>query len=245
MKHGKSMDINCDIGEGFPFDNELLKYISSANICFGAHAGSSRIMETTIRAAKEAGVAAGAHPGYADRENFGRSDVGFGLEETVESVVEQMVLFNKAAREFKMEAAHMKLHGALYNKASINPELMFKIVTAVVSEVGEIPIFSLAGLDSIQAIKVAGGIPVEEAFADRGYNKDGTLMSRKFKGAVITDKRIVAERAYELASGKSTGNLPGMAETICIHGDTGGALELAIMIKNKLNMEGISIARKF
>jgi UPF0271 protein len=239
------IDINSDIGEGFPFDLELMKYTSSVNICCGAHAGSIDIMKTTILAAIKAGIAAGAHPGYPDRDNFGRIDPGLNDKETVEIIVEQMRIFDKATREVGSRTAHMKLHGALYNKAAASPFLMFEIVKAIVSVVGRIPVFSLAGSASIQAISEGGGIPVSEAFADREYESDGTLMSRKLRGSVITDHSLVAERAFLLASGKPSGYLPSNADSVCIHGDTQGALLIAAAIKKKLMEEGISIARRF
>ncbi|MBN1623598.1 MAG: LamB/YcsF family protein [Clostridia bacterium] len=239
------IDINSDIGEGFPFDLELMKYVSSVNICCGLHAGSIDVMKTTISASIKAGIAAGAHPGYPDRDNFGRIDPGLDDKETVDVVVEQMCLFDKAIREAGSRTAHMKLHGALYNKAAASPFLMYEIVKTVVSVVGKIPVFSLAGSASIQAITDGGGIPVSEAFADRAYEPDGTLMSRKLKGAVITDYRIVAERVFMLALGNPGGFLPSHADSVCIHGDTKGALLMAAAIKKKLMEEGIAVARRF
>lgn len=238
------IDINSDIGEGFPYDLELMKYISSSNICCGAHAGSLDLMKVTIQAAVELGIAAGAHPGYPDRYNFGRIDPGMSESETIESIVGQMLAFNEIVRKAGSVTSHMKLHGALYNKAAVNPEFMYDIVKAVVSVIGLIPVYSLAGSDSIQAIEEAGGIPVREVFADRAYNNDGTLVSRKLPGSVITDGRAVAERVLALASGRPYENIPHGAESICIHGDTPGALELAYRIKNMLEKEGIAIAGK-
>ncbi|HPJ21675.1 MAG TPA: 5-oxoprolinase subunit PxpA [Clostridia bacterium] len=245
MIKGNSIDINSDIGEGFPFDRELLSYISSANICCGAHAGSLDLMKKTIFMALEEGVAAGAHPGYPDRDSFGRCETGLDTCTITDNVVCQVAAFNEYIVRMGSSMSHLKLHGALYNRAASDYGLMHSIVKAVVSFTGRIPVYTLAGSESMEAIADAGGIPVGEAFADRGYNPDGTLMQRGIPGAVIEDVELVASRVLDFARGKAPGFMHVGADTICIHGDTSGALAMALRIRQKLNEEGISIVSKF
>lgn len=238
-----TIDINCDMGEGYPHDFEMIQYISSVNISCGAHAGSVEIMKKTISAAIKAGVAIGAHPGYPDRKNFGRVEIGLSKKEIVMLVLEQMEVFSKGAAKAGGKMNHLKLHGALYNRAAADSDLMFQIASAVVSVYGSIHIYSLAGSTSIKSIKEAGAIPVNEAFADRAYNNDGTLVSRKLAGAVIKDVDKISSRVAAVALNKSIDNIPTETQSICIHGDTPGALNIAAKIKEVLTKEGITIAR--
>ena len=212
------IDLNCDMGELEDAAHEaaLMEFITSANIACGAHAGDDAIMERTARLAIERGVRIGAHPGYPDRANFGRIELKMTAAEIEASVLEQILRLEAIVRRLGGEVAYVKPHGALYNVAVHNAEVARAIGSGVARWNPQAPIFGLAASPMLGVWRSMGLTAAGEGFADRCYEPDGTLRSRKLPGALITDPAAAAEQAVRLARG-------GAVETICVHGDTPGA----------------------
>jgi 5-oxoprolinase (ATP-hydrolysing) subunit A len=215
------IDLNCDMGELEDATHEaaLMQYISSANIACGAHAGDDAIMERTARLALERGVRIGAHPGYPDRENFGRLEIPMNAAEIEAMVLQQIQRLDAIVRRLGGEIVHVKPHGALYNVAVRNAEVARAIGAGVARWNAQTPIFGLAGSPMLQVWRDMNLPVAAEAFADRRYEPDGSLRSRKFPDALITDPAAAAAQAVRLAR-------EGIAETICVHGDTPGSVDI-------------------
>jgi len=215
------MDLNCDMGELDDAQHEaaLMQYITSANIACGGHAGDEATMERTTRLALERGVHIGAHPGYPDRANFGRLEISLSAAEIEQTVCEQIERLDAVVRRLGGEIVHVKPHGALYNVAVHNAEVARAIGNGVARWNRNVPIFGLAASPMLEVWREMGLQPVGEAFADRRYEPDGTLRSRKFADALITDPAEAAAQAVRLAHG-------GTAKTICVHGDTPGSVNI-------------------
>ena len=241
-----SMDLNADLGEGMD-DALLLPYLTSANVACGMHAGGPSVMDRTVALALEGGVRVGAHPGYADRENFGRLDVELPLED-----VENLVLYQIGALDGFVHArggrlAHVKPHGALYNRAARDAALASAIARGVRRFRPDLVLVGLAGSQLLAAAREEGLPAAGEAFADRRYLPDGALMPRKQAGSVLTDPAEAAEQAariardgFVVASDGSRVNVA--AQTLCLHGDTPGAERIARAVRERLEREGIRIA---
>jgi UPF0271 protein len=215
------IDLNCDMGELEDAAHEaaLMRYITSANIACGGHAGDEATMERTTRLALERGVRIGAHPGYPDRANFGRIEMAMTSAEIEAAIQEQIERLEAVVRRLGGEIVHVKPHGAIYNVAVRNREVARAIGNGVAKWNRRVPIFGLAASPMLDVWREMGLIAMGEAFADRRYEPDGTLRSRKFAGALITDPREAAAQAVRLAR-------DGQAETICVHGDTPGAVQI-------------------
>jgi UPF0271 protein len=215
------IDLNCDMGELADAAHEaaLMQYITSANIACGGHAGDDATMERTTRLAMERGVRIGAHPGYPDRANFGRLEILMPAEEIARTVREQIERLDAVVRRLGAEIVHVKPHGALYNVAVRNTEVARAIAEGVVRWNPKTVIFGLAGSPMLEVWREMGMAVAGEAFADRRYEPDGTLRSRKFPDALITDPQAAATQALRLAR-------EGNAQTVCVHGDTPGAVEI-------------------
>jgi len=215
------IDLNCDMGELEDAEHEaaLMQYITSANIACGGHAGDERTMERTARLAMERGVKIGAHPGYPDRANFGRLEIAMSGDEIANTVYEQIARLDGVVRRLGGGIVHIKPHGALYNVAVKNAGVAQAIAQGVARWNPGTPIFGLAGSPMLDVWREMGMIAVGEAFADRRYEPDGTLRSRKFPDALITDPREAAAQALRLAR-------EGKAQTVCVHGDTPGSVEI-------------------
>jgi UPF0271 protein len=214
-----TIDLNCDMGELEDAAHEaaLMEYVTSANIACGGHAGDEATMERTARLAMERGVKIGAHPGYPDRANFGRVEVTMTAEEIEATVFEQIVRLEGVVGRLGGEIVHVKPHGALYNVAVRNAVVARAIGNGVARWNARVPVFGLAGSPMLEVWK-GMGLPVAgEAFADRRYEPDGTLRPRKFADALITEPAEAAAQAVRLAHA-------GNAQTICVHGDTPGAV---------------------
>ena len=216
-----AIDINCDMGELADAAHEaaLMEHITSANIACGGHAGDDAIMERTARMALARGVRIGAHPGYPDRANFGRVEMAMSPEEIARTVHDQIARLEAVVRRLNGEIVHVKPHGALYNVAVHNREVARAIAEGVMRWNPRTVLFGLAGSPMLDLWRGMGIEVAAEAFADRRYEPDGTLRSRKFPDALITDPRAAAAQALRLAR-------EGAAQTICVHGDTPGAVEL-------------------
>ena len=215
------IDLNCDMGELDDAAHEaaLMGYITSANIACGGHAGDAQTMERTARLAMERGVRIGAHPGYPDRENFGRLEIAMTAEAIAETVYAQIARLDDVVRGLGGAIVHVKPHGALYNVAVRDGGVARAIANGVARWNPRTTIFGLAGSPMLDVWREMGMTVAGEAFADRRYEPDGTLRSRKFPDALITDPQEAAAQALRFAR-------EGLAETICVHGDTPGSVEI-------------------
>jgi len=215
------IDLNCDMGELEDAAHEaaLMQFVTSANIACGAHAGDDGTMERTARLALERGVRIGAHPGYPDRANFGRIEMPMTAAQIAETVYRQIRRLEEIVARLGGAVAYVKPHGALYNVAVKNTEVACAIGEGVARWNPRAPVFGLAGSPMLEVWRTMGIEPVGEAFADRQYEADGTLRSRKVPGALITDPAAAAAQAVRLAR-------EGNAQTICVHGDTPGAVAI-------------------
>lgn len=216
-----TIDLNCDMGELEDARHEaaLMEHISSANIACGGHAGDETTMERTVRLALARGVRIGAHPGYPDRANFGRIEVSMTPAEIARTVREQIERLEAVTRRLGAAIVHVKPHGALYNVAVRNEEVARAIAHGVAAWNPRTTLFGLAGSRMLEVWLEMGCTVAGEGFADRRYEPDGTLRSRKFPDALITDPQEAAAQAVRLARG-------GKAQTICVHGDTPGAVAI-------------------
>jgi 5-oxoprolinase (ATP-hydrolysing) subunit A len=213
------VDLNCDMGELEDAAHEaaLMQYITSANIACGGHAGDESVMERTALLALERGVRIGAHPGYPDRANFGRIEMQITEAEIEETVWRQIERLEAVVRRVGGKIVHVKPHGALYNVAVKNEAVARAIGRAVCQWNPATTVFGLAGSKMLEWWGDMGIATAAEGFADRRYEPDGTLRNRKFPDALITDPAAAATQALRLAR-------DGVAQTICVHGDTPGAV---------------------
>ena len=245
-KHGLCIDINCDMGEGMLNDAALMPYISSANIACGYHAGNEDIIKKTIELALANNVAIGAHPSYNDRENFGRLSQTISLVELAELISEQLFLFEKITMQMGCKIHHVKLHGALYNDCA-KDALSSKIVAQTIQAIDpSIMLYGLSGSHSIQQAKAIGLQSVQEVFADRTYQSDGQLTPRYLDHALIMDPLESAKQVLSMVLDQELQTVDGTmiavhAETICIHGDHPGAIEIAKHLFNTLQQYQIEI----
>ncbi len=243
------IDLNCDMGElpeaiADGTQEALLRSITSANVACGGHAGDERTMRTTIEQALRAGVAIGAHPGYAGRANFGRLELKLPAETIAESVFEQVRALAEIAAACGARLAHVKPHGALYNQAVRSRELAEAIAKGVARWSRDVVLVGLAGSPMLDVFREARFAVAAEAFADRRYELDGTLRSRKFEDALIRDPAEAARQALSIAQRGIVTAHDGTevklsAQTICIHGDTPGAPEIAATVARTLREAGI------
>ncbi len=238
-----TIDLNCDLGEGFPHDAELMPLITSANIACGYHAGDRDTLRRTIALALEHGVAIGAHPGFADREHFGRRVLRLSGQEYYELVLDQLQIMAEVARAADAEVRHVKPHGALYNLSAKEPDVAHAIARAVRDFDSRLALFGLSGSASIAAAGKLGLRTVSEVFADRRYQPDGALTPRTHPDALIGDEAECRRQVYEMvvhgrvqaADGQM---IPICAETICLHGDGEHAVAFARMLRRFLeNLE--------
>lgn len=241
-----SVDLNADVGEGMD-DASLLPYVTSANVACGMHAGDPVTMDQTVEMALLRGVRVGAHPGYPDRENFGRVMIEMSADEIENFVVYQVSALAGFVRSRGGRLTHVKPHGALYHSGAEFPDVARAIAEGVRRVGTEVVLVGAAGSMLIGA-GVEAGLPVaEEAFADRRYRADGTLVPRGRPGALIVDPDEAAEQAVGLARDRivvaeDSSRLSVRADTICLHGDTPGAVEIARRIHDRFRAAGIRIA---
>ena len=246
-----TIDINCDMGESFGrytlgLDAEMISLISSANIACGFHAGDPSVMCATVQLAVEKRVSIGAHPGFPDLAGFGRRNMTMQADELCDSIIYQVGALTAFARVFEATLQHVKPHGALYNMAANDESLAKAIVDALLKLNPKLILFGLAGAKILDIARDAGLRVAREVFADRAYHEDGTLVSRSQRGAVITDSDLVAERVLKMAREGKVTSIGGQEvelefDTICVHGDTTGAVEHARKIAQVLREEGIEI----
>jgi len=216
-----NIDLNCDLGELDDAAHEaaLMAFITSANIACGGHSGDAQTMERTARLALERGVRIGAHPGYPDRENFGRLEIVMTPEAIADTVYAQIARLDDVVRRLGGAIVHVKPHGALYTVAVRNADVARAIARGVARWNPHTILFGLAGSPMLDVWRTMGMAVAGEAFADRRYEPDGTLRSRKFPDALIIVPREAAAQALRFAR-------QGLAQTICVHGDTPGSVAI-------------------
>lgn len=245
----KIVDLNSDLGESFGvyklgLDEEVLKYVTSANIACGWHAGDPFIMEDTVVNAVKNNVAIGAHPGYPDLLGFGRRNMDISPREARTYMIYQLGALQGFAKASGVELQHMKLHGAFYNTASIRPDLADAIIDGILDVDKNIILMALSG-SYIARRAIEKGLRVaQEVFADRAYNPDKTLVNRNIPGAVIHDKEESVKRIKGMVlEGKLTAidgsQIDIVADSICVHGDNPEAISFVKYIRESLEAEGI------
>jgi 5-oxoprolinase (ATP-hydrolysing) subunit A len=242
----QTIDINCDLGEGMPNDSALMPYISSANIACGAHAGDPEIMRRTIVEAIKNGVSIGAHPGFADRENFGRKEIECSTNEIYQLVAAQISELAHIAAGQGISLHHVKPHGALYNIAATTTEIALAIARAVKEADPLLVLYGLSGSELIKAGESLGLKTASEVFADRSYQPDGKLTPRTMADALIEEEGTAVTRALQMIETATVETTEGsvisiLAETICIHGDGNNALSLASALFGQLRQRGIQL----
>ena len=245
------VDLNSDLGESFGnytigMDEEILKYVSSANVACGWHAGDAMVMEKTVALAKEFGTAVGAHPGFPDLVGFGRRNMEVTPDEAKAYVRYQLGALMAFCTAHGVKIQHVKPHGALYNMAAVDEKLAIAMCEAVYEVDKDIIFMGLAGSKMITAAEKVGLRAASEVFADRAYNDDGTLVSRKLPGAVIKDKDLAIKRVIRMVKEGKVESINGndiaiKADSICVHGDNPKALEFVKNIRETLIAEGVEI----
>jgi 5-oxoprolinase (ATP-hydrolysing) subunit A len=240
------MDLNADLGEGMD-DGPILPFLTSANVACGLHAGGPTTMDRTVAQALARGVRIGAHPGYPDRENFGRTAMDMPLEEVRALVLYQLGALDAFVRARGGRLSHVKAHGALYNRAAKDAPLARAIAEAVRAYRGDLVLVGLAGSVQLSEARALGLRAVGEAFADRRYLPDGSLMPRSEPGSVLHEGAEAAEQALRIAKDGFVVAADGSrvrvdAETLCLHGDTAGAVEMARAVRERLESAGVGIA---
>ena len=245
------IDLNADLGESFGAytlgdDSALMRAISSANVACGFHAGDATVMRATVVLARDHGVAVGAHPGFADLAGFGRREINLTPLEVQDLVIYQIGALAGVAAAQGVMLQHVKPHGALYNMASRDAALAAAIATAVASVDRSLILLGLPKSQLIEAGKRAGLRTAAEAFADRAYRSNGSLLPRAEPGAVIHDPATVVARAVAMARDHVVTAVDGSqiaveVDTICVHGDTPDAANLAMQIRRALEAAGVQI----
>jgi 5-oxoprolinase (ATP-hydrolysing) subunit A len=241
-----SIDLNCDLGEGMNIEEDIMPFISSANIACGYHAGDHHTMKHTVELAIQHEVAVGAHPSFPDRANFGRTELTFEPIEIFQIVFDQLRILSEITRVAGGKIAHVKPHGALYNMAAKDKVLAASIVRAIKEFNPNLMLFGLSGSHLIDEAERAGLKFVGEAFIDRSYQDDGRLTPRSQEGALISDQHKSIQQALGIIQDESVISLSGKiipirAETLCIHGDGPMAVQLARQIFEELIAKGIKI----
>ncbi|MEP6955307.1 MAG: 5-oxoprolinase subunit PxpA [Chthoniobacterales bacterium] len=242
-----SVDLNADLGEGAPHEHELLDLVTSANIACGRHAGSEAMMRASLRAAQERGVSVGAHPSFDDRENFGRCEMQLAPGELQALVASQLQEFGAIAHSLGVRPRHVKPHGALYNMAARDEGIADAIVQAV-HAFDPALIFFAPAASALSRKAEANELRVaHEVFADRNYLADGSLVPRGRSDAVMHDPADAAERVLRMLREHKVRavdgtDVPVEVDTICMHGDTPGAVEFARELRRTLKRMGVLVA---
>src|SRR5215475_880758 len=241
-----SVDLNADLGEGSGHDAELFELISSANIATGFHAGDSDTMHAAISAANKHRVSVGAHPSFFDRENFGRKELTLPAEQVFDAVAYQLGIFQAIASALDVQPNHVKPHGALYNMAVRDANLAHAIARAIKSVDRKLILFAPDKSELARAGEAHGLRIAREIFADRNYLNDGWLVPRTRPDALLYDAKEAADRVLRMLREGKVRSVEAMdvevrGETICVHGDTPGAVEFARELRARLEGEGVKI----
>lgn len=245
------IDLNADVGESlgpWPMgdDERLIPLVSSVNVACGAHAGDPLAIERAISLAIASGVAVGAHPGYPDLVGFGRRDLDMAADELAASIVYQVGAVAAIARASGVTIGHVKPHGALYNRAARDPAVAETIARAVRRLSAELVLVGLAGSALVEAGRAAGLAVAAEAFADRAYEPDGSLRSRRLDGALLGPAEAAAQAVAIVRDGRvrsTAGTELGVAAgTVCVHGDSPAAVAVGRAVRQALEAAGVTIA---
>jgi UPF0271 protein len=241
-----SIDLNCDMGEGMPDDAAIMPFISSANIACGYHAGDRDTMRRTVALCLKYSVAIGAHPGFNDKPNFGRTPLQIEKAELYDLVATQLEELNEVCNEMRAALHHIKLHGALYNMAAGNNQMSETVAKAVYDFDSKLVCYGLSGSYIISEAQKIGLRTAHEVFADRTYQSDGSLTPRAHEHALIEDENISWNQVLRMVKEGKVETvektvIPIQAETICIHGDGKSAVKFAQTIHQRLNGQGITI----
>ena len=247
-----TVDLNSDLGEGFGQwtlgdDDALLDVVTSANVACGFHAGDAVIMRRVCERAAAAGVAIGAQTGYRDLPGFGRRFIDIEPAALTQDVIYQVGALEAFARVAGSRVRYVKPHGALYNAIVHHEEQAAAVVRAIVDYDRTLPVLGLPGSVFLRLAEEAGLTCVREAFADRAYTPEGTLVSRRLPGAVLHDADEIARRCVAIARGEPIADVEGgpltvTADSICVHGDTPGAVAIARAVRDALAGAGIALA---
>ena len=243
------IDLNCDMGESFGMykmglDEEVIKYISSANVACGFHAGDPQWMRETVHLAEVHGVAVGAHTSFPDLVGFGRRNIEVSPDEARNDVIYQIGALQAFTSGHRLQ--HVKPHGAMYNRAVVDEDLARSICDAILEVDSDLILIALAGSRWVEIAQEMGLRVAREIFADRALNPDGTLVSRSKDGSVLHDVDEVADRSLRMVlEGKATSidgdTIEVDAESLCIHGDTPGAVEMARVLRQRLDAESVTV----
>ncbi len=245
------IDLNCDLGESFGnykigMDEEVIKFISSANIACGFHASDPLVMAKTVLLAKEQGVSIGAHPGYPDLVGFGRRNMNVSPEELKAMVQYQIGALNAFCKANGVKMNHVKPHGAMYNMAAKDERLALAIAAGIAEVDDSLILLGLSGSELLKAANQVGLKCANEVFADRAYEEDGSLVARTKAGAVITNEEDVLERVIKMIKEQKVKAITGKEieikpDSICVHGDNPKALNFVRVIRDRLIKENIKI----
>lgn len=239
----RTIDINCDLGEGASHDAELMALISSANVACGAHAGNLDTMIETVELAAQHKVGIGAHPGYFDLENFGRTERAIEGAEAARLVLIQVEQIFEIAGE---RLRHVKLHGALYHQVCRDVGLADAVVSELSRLWPDLIVFALAGSQLVRSARLRGLRTAEEVFADRTYQSDGTLTPRSQSGSLITDENVAVAQVLRMLREGIVRSIDGVdvpitADTVCVHGDGPHPVAFARRLRTELKQAGYSI----
>ncbi|ASJ10635.1 lactam utilization protein LamB [Thermococcus sp. P6] len=245
------VDLNSDLGESFGryrlgMDEEVMRYVTSANVACGWHAGDPLVMRRTVRLAREMKVEVGAHPGYPDLLGFGRRYMDLTREEARNYVLYQIGALYAFAKAEGLTLQHVKPHGALYNALAKDEELARGVLEGIADFERKLIFVGLSNSKPLEIAEEMGLSVAHEVFADRAYNPDGTLVSRRLKGAVIHDKEAIAERVISMVKDGGVKAINGewvdlKADTVCVHGDNPKALEITAHVRKRLEEEGVKV----
>jgi UPF0271 protein len=246
------VDLNADIGESFgryelPGEDDLLSLITSANVACGFHAGDPMVMQRTVSAAAGRGVTVGAHPGYRDLIGFGRRELAASAAEIAADVVYQVGALDGFCRTAGTRVRYVKLHGALYHRASEDKEVAKAVAFALRQLDQELVVLGPEGSAMLQAANATGLDVAREAFVDRAYQPDGRLVPRRMPGAVLDDAEAIAERALRMVQDRYVVAIDGTrciirADSLCVHGDGPKAVAVVRAVRQRFDQEGISLA---
>ena len=246
---GGSIDFNSDLGEGAGTDMAIMPLISSANIACGGHAGNDHTMRTTVELAMKNKVAIGAHPGYPDRERFGRVPLDIPARELIESIRRQIDSLVGISSRMGARVTHVKVHGALYNQAERDAAIARNIIFGVQAATGghELVIVAPPASAMLQEASGMGMKVAREGFVDRAYESDGTLQSRSVAGSVLTNPSDAVRQALSFVKDGGVTAVDGTflklaVDTVCVHGDTPGAAGIARAVRDAFNAAKVKVA---
>ncbi len=244
-----TIDINCDLGEGYTNDAELMRYISSANVACGFHAGDEDIIKKTIELCIKNKNAIGAHPGFNDKENFGRINIQLSDTELYDLVAAQITLLQDYCKQAGTKLHHVKPHGAMYNMAAINSSMSYTIAAAIKEVDESLIVYGLSNSELLIEANKLGLDTAAEVFADRTYQSDGTLTPRSIANAIIKNVDDSLQQCLQMIQNQNVKTInnsivPVTTETICIHGDGDHAVDFAkslhhFLINNNINLKTI------